>query len=115
PWPLLSLTVLGLAWCFMGLMGRRKNKGLAALGLALNIVPFVLAVVVGITGWEKKAPKEDPLSGLTEQQLIEIRQQKQQEIMNELRKARGLGPQQVQQPPVTTAPPVPPPPAGTAQ
>jgi len=91
PWPFLLVAGLGTVWAGIGIVGRYADKGLAAMGLGLNIVPFVIAAVVGVTGtdMQKRQVETDPFESMTPQQRLQSRQLKQREFMEQLQLRRS--------------------------
>jgi len=89
PWPLLLVAGLGAVWACIGISGAYTEKGLSALGLGLNIVPFIIAAAIGVTGIEGKTPQESPIEAMTPQQLREQRLLRQRQFIEQLRAERS--------------------------
>jgi len=91
PWPFLLVAGLGAVWAGTGLFGRYADKGLAAMGLGLNVVPFIIAAVVGVTGvnMQERQVETNPFESMTPEQRFERRQLKQRQFMEQLRLRRS--------------------------
>jgi len=89
PWPLLLVAVLGAGWALIGIIGPHAKKGLAVLGLALNIIPLVIAAVIGITGLGGEVSREAPIEHMDPEQRFEERQRKQRQFLDLLRSSRS--------------------------
>jgi len=91
PWPFLVVAGLGAVWAGIGIFGRYADKGLAAMGLGLNVVPFIIAAVVGVTGidMQERSVETNPSESMTPEQRFEQRQIKQREFMEQLRLRRS--------------------------
>ena len=91
PWPFLLVAGLGIVWAGVGLFGRYADKGLAAMSVGLNLVPFVIAAIVGVRGVDMRERKVETESfeSMTVEEQLQHRQNKQREFMNRLRSNRS--------------------------
>jgi hypothetical protein len=75
---------LGIMLGLGGLLGRYAGKPYSALGIVLNIVPFILALTFGVQGLGVKPSAEDQraaqLKSMTEEQRFQLRK-KEREMM----------------------------------
>ena len=93
PWPFLLVAGLGVVWASIGLFGKYVEKGMAAMGVGLNLLPFVIAAMVGVRGIDMRAPDADkaPFESMNPEEKLQFRKNKQLEFMNRLQSDRSRG------------------------
>jgi hypothetical protein len=86
-WTVLLLVVLGVIWALVGIVGPSEQKAQAFGGLALNLVPLILMLSLGIEApWTKRASEsEGQVQELTEEQKFQQRRQERQDFIRQRR------------------------------
>ena len=85
-WSVFFVVILGLVWGVVGLLGQYDQKLQAVAGVVLNVVPLVLAVVLGLEApWIERTEgiETQQIEQMTPEQRAQMRAQKRQEMMRQ--------------------------------
>jgi len=87
-WSVLFLVALGVIWALVGIVGPSEQKVQAFAGLALNLVPIILILSLGIEApWidTEKEQKQKQAEKLTQEQKFQLRRQERLKVLRRLR------------------------------
>lgn len=87
-WTVLFLVLLGVIWALVGIVGPSEQKVQAFAGLALNLVPIILILSLGIEApWvdTEKEQKQKQAEKLTQEQKFQLRRQEREKVLRRLR------------------------------
>lgn len=80
------LAVLGFVWGLVGLFGPHEQKPQALAGIVLNVVPFVLAAMLGLDApWIEREQdiEAQQIEQMTEEEKADMRIQQRREIIRQ--------------------------------
>jgi hypothetical protein len=90
-WTVLLLVVLGVIWALVGIVGPSEQKAQAFAGLALNLVPIILILSLGIEApWTKRGSESEKqqTEKLNQEQKVQLRRQQREKVLRQLRPER---------------------------
>lgn len=87
-WTVLLLVALGVIWALVGIIGPSEQKAQAFAGLALNLVPIILVLSLGIEApWTKRESESEQqqTEKMTQEAKVQERRRQRQNILRQLR------------------------------